>query len=101
MLVALNEIAAHQAHPTQFILTKCDQLLDYASTYPNVKLRFKASDMILYVDSDTAYLIQDRARSRIAGHYILNSHPPLVPFLKNLPSHLFLLNAKHCTTLWC
>ena len=49
MLVALNKIAAHQAHPTQFFLTKCDQLLNYASTYPNVKLYLKASNMILHM----------------------------------------------------
>ena len=33
-------------------------LLDYARTYKNVKLRFRKSDMILYVDSDAAYLVQ-------------------------------------------
>ena len=79
LLVALNDIAAHQARPTQFILSKCKQLLDYAATYPKVALRFYASDMILHVDSDAAYLVQDGARSRIAGHYILSSHPPPAP----------------------
>ena len=79
LLVALNDIAAHQARPTQFILSKCKQLLDYAATFPNVTLRFHASDMILHVDSDAAYLVQDGARSRIAGHYILSSRPPPAP----------------------
>ncbi len=79
LLVALNDIAAHQARPTQFILSKCKQLLDYAATYRNVTLRFSASDMILHVDSDAAYLVQDGARSRIAGHYILSSRPPPAP----------------------
>lgn len=79
MLVALNEIAAHQARPTQYIIAKCKQLLDYAATFPHVTLRFNASDMILHVDSDAAYLVQDGARSRIAGHYILSSRPPPGP----------------------
>ena len=68
MLVALNNIAAHQATPTQHIRDKCTHLLDYAATYKNVQLRFTASDMILHVDSDAAYLVQDGARSCIAGH---------------------------------
>ena len=35
--------------------------------------------MVLHVDSDAAYLVQDEARSRIAGHYILSSNPPPAP----------------------
>ena len=31
LLVALNEIAAHQSSPTQYISSKCKQLLDYAA----------------------------------------------------------------------
>ena len=80
--MALNDISAHQATPTKFIESKCHRLLDYLPTYPDVKLRYTASDMILHVDFDAAYLVQDGARSRIAGHYILSSHPPpalLVP----------------------
>ncbi len=79
IFVALNDIAAHQAHPTQFILNKCKQLLDYVATYPNVKLWFHASGMILHVDLYPAYLVRDSARSCIAGHYILSSHPPPAP----------------------
>ena len=83
LLVALNEIAAHQFSPTQYISTKCKQLLDYAATFLNAKLRFVASDMILHVDSDAAYLVQDGARSHIAGHYILSTHPPPAPQIPN------------------
>ena len=75
MLVALNEIAAVQSKPTQETIEKCQMLLDYAATYPNTVQRFYSSDMILHVDSDAAYLVQDNARSRIAGSYILSSHP--------------------------
>ena len=95
MLVALNEIAAHQATPTQFILTKCRQLLDYAATYPDVKLRFHASNMILHVDSDAAYLVQDGAHSRIAGHYTLSSHPPPAPTIPHkTPNAPILIECK-------
>jgi len=95
MLVALNEIAAHQAAPTQFILAKCHRLLDYAATFPNVKIRYTTSDMILHVDSDAAYLVQDGARSRIAGHYILSSHPSPAPQIpKKTPNAPILVECK-------
>ncbi len=95
MLVASNEIAAHQARPTQYIKSKCQQLLDYAATFPNVTLRFNASDMILHVDSDAAYLVQDGARSRIAGHYILSSRPPPAPLIpKKTPNAPILIECK-------
>jgi hypothetical protein len=34
MLPALNEISSQQASPTSLTTTKCNQLLDYAATYP-------------------------------------------------------------------
>ena len=49
--------------------------MDYLHTYPNVYLRYYASDMILHIDSDAAYLVLPKARSRIAGFYQLSDHP--------------------------
>lgn len=69
MLVALNEIGTHQAHATQLTLKKCFMLMDYAATHPLAIIRYHASDMILHVDSDAAYLVQPNARSRYAGHF--------------------------------
>ena len=56
-------------------------LLDYAATYPNAKVRFHKSDMILHVDSDAAYLVQPNARIRIAGSFKLNCKPPPAPLI--------------------
>ena len=95
MLVGLNKITTHQAKPTQYINTKCNQLLDYAATYPNVKIWFKASDMILHVNSDAAYLVQDGAQSRIVGHCILSLTPPHAPqILKKTPNAPILIECK-------
>ena len=69
ILPALNEIAAYQAAPTQQTNEKIHMLLDYLSTYPNAKIRYNASDMILHLESDAAYLVALKARSRIAGFY--------------------------------
>ena len=56
--------------------------MNYAATYPNAKLRFFASNMVLHVNSDAAYLVQPNAGSQIVGYYILSSYlspPPSIP----------------------
>ena len=58
-------------------------LMDYLTTYPDAILRFTKSDMILYVDSDAAYLVLPQARSRIAGHFYLGMQPPRLPAIPN------------------
>ena len=74
MLTALNDISSQQAHPTTHVKTKLQQLMDYAHTYPNIYLRYYASDMQLHVDTDAAYLVLPKARSRIAGYFRLLSN---------------------------
>ena len=71
MLPALNNIGSQQAHPTVKVKEKIQQLMDYANTYPNVFLRYYASDMQLHIDTDAAYLVLPKAKSRIAGYYCL------------------------------
>ena len=69
LLPALNEISTSQAAPTQDTMDKCNQVLDYVATHPLAVIRYRASDMILMTDTDAAYLVLPKARSRIAGHY--------------------------------
>ena len=75
ILPALNEIASMQSKPTQLTQKKTQQLMDYLNTYPDAYIRFYASDMILHVDSDAAYLVAPKAKSRIAGYFHLTEHP--------------------------
>ena len=72
MMVAVNELSIEQAAPTQNTLKKCNMLLDYAATNPITTIRYHASDMCLHIDSDAAYLVLPKARSRLAGHYYLS-----------------------------
>ena len=44
-------------------------------TYPDTYIRYKASDMVLHIDSDAAYLIAPTARRRVAGYFHLSNHP--------------------------
>ena len=100
MIVALNDIAAVQSKPTADTLKKCNRLMDYAATYPNAKLRYFASDMVLHVDSDAAYLVQSNARSRIAGYYILSTYPPPPPSIPQpAPNAPILVECKTLRTV--
>ena len=69
---ALNDIGSQQSKPTQTTTNDTNMLMDYLHTHPNAKLRFHKSDMQLHVDSDAAYLVAPRAKSRVAGYYYLS-----------------------------
>ena len=71
----MNEIASEQAQPTQNTIEKAQRLMDYVHTYPSAYICFHASDMILNIDSDAAYLVARKARSRVAGYYHLSFGP--------------------------
>ena len=73
ILPALNEISNNQVKPTILTGKACDLLLDYLSTYPNAIIRYYASDMILCIVADAAYLVLPNARSRYAGLYFLSN----------------------------
>jgi hypothetical protein len=56
---------------------KAQQLMDYMHTYPNAYIRYYASGMILLIDSDAAYVIAPKSRSRVAGYFYLADHPDI------------------------
>ena len=58
-------------------------VLDYATAYPNTIICCKASDMVLHVDSDAAYLTIPEARSCHAGHFYLSNCPSSKPIKTN------------------
>ena len=57
------------------------KLMDYLHTHPYSVIQFHASDMILYIKSDAAYLVLPQARSRVTIiFYLINAtskRPPL------------------------
>ena len=82
MLTAINEISAVQVKPTEKTLRAVTKLLDYASTYPDTIIRFHASDMNLYVESDAAYLVNPVPAAELLGSSIsliriIRTHSPL------------------------
>lgn len=78
MLASLNEVATTQAKPTEHAKEECQQLQDYAATHQNMCVRYCASDMMLWVEIDAAYLVFPKAKNRIAGHFHLYNYPKQV-----------------------
>ena len=68
-LPALNEISSQQSQPTQETMKKYKRLMNYADTHPNVYISFNASNMILMLDTDAAYIVITKAQSLISGYY--------------------------------
>ncbi len=48
-------------------------LMYYLHTHPQAKSRYTTSDMQLYVDSDAAYLVAPKEKSRISGYFYLSN----------------------------
>ena len=44
-------------------------------THAHATLRYKASDMFLYIDTDAAYLVTNNSKSRVHGYFYLSNHP--------------------------
>ena len=75
MLQAINEILRVKSRPTWDMMEKARMLLDYAAMYLNAILYYKASDMVLHVDSDAAHFAMLEAKSFYAGRFYLNDWP--------------------------
>jgi hypothetical protein len=89
MLTALGTLATAQSARTEKTMDALCQLLDYAATHPDAKVRYHKSDMILHVHSDASYLSKPKARSRVGGYFYLgkkNEPPDLIK--PNGPIHI-------------
>ena len=74
MLHAMNDIASAMAKGTETTLRAVKHFLNYAASNPDAEIIYRASDMILRLDSDAAYLVCPQARSRAGGyHYLTNT----------------------------
>ena len=73
MLHAINDIASSTANGTEATLAATRYFLNYAASNPNGQIIYRASDMILRIDSDAAYLVRPEARSRAGGYHYLGS----------------------------
>ena len=71
MLHALNDIAS--AKNSKETLAAVKYFLNYVASNPNARIKYRASDMILQLNSDAAYLVCPEARSRAGGYFFLGN----------------------------
>ena len=74
-LVGLNSIAIQQTSTTDNTLKRTEDLLDYAATHPDAKIRYRASEIVHQIHTDESYLSEPKSQSRAAGHYFLGCLP--------------------------
>jgi hypothetical protein len=67
ILPALSVIASRQAHATEHVEQLVLRLLRYLTRYPNAKIIYHASDMMLCAHADASYLGESFSRSRAGG----------------------------------
>ena len=72
-LHALNEIAIATSKGTEATMKAVEYFLNYAASNPNPSIKYRASDMILRIESDAAYLVCEHARSRAGGYHYMSS----------------------------
>ena len=63
LLPALNTLAEKQSSRTKNAEAAITHFLDYAATNMSAIIQYKASDVIPYIDSDSSYPSEPRARS--------------------------------------
>jgi hypothetical protein len=69
----MNRGATSEANPTEKTLAAANMFLNYAATHPEAKLQYTASDMVLHIDTDAAFLVQPRTKSQVAEYYFMGS----------------------------
>ena len=72
MLHAINDISLSTSKGTEATLDATTYLLNYAHSNPSAEIIYRASDMVLRVDSDAAYLVAPEAKSRAGGYHYLS-----------------------------
>ena len=76
VLVALSNIGSEQARATSKTMDEVQQILNYLASNPNATIQYHSSGMILFIHSDTSYLLVTKARSRASGVFLLSDPKP-------------------------
>ena len=54
-------------------MKEIDYLLNYLATYPNATIRYRASDMIIYIRGNAVYKVLPEARSKAEEYFYLSN----------------------------
>eukprot|EP00957_Ditylum_brightwellii_P145422 11074168-Ditylum_brightwellii.AAC.1 len=72
--MAIGIITAAQSHRTEATAKAVLHLLDYCATYPNAKICYNASNMVLKGYSGVSYLSKQHTQSRAGGYFYLSNN---------------------------
>ena len=70
---ALNEINIEATKATKRTREAVNHFVDYCTTHPEAQIIYRASDMQLHIESDAAYLVAPKGRSRAGGYFYLGN----------------------------
>ena len=87
ILPALNEIDSAQSSPTKKTQAQDQKLMNYLVTYSNTYTRYYASDIILIMDSNAAYLVDPKSCSRVVIYYHFTNNPSTPSLQAGDPVH--------------
>jgi hypothetical protein len=76
LIIPTNVLASEKSKDTADTADTADKvikLLNYCNTHPETKIRYHASDMILYIHSDASYLSEREAKSRAGGFFYMGN----------------------------
>jgi hypothetical protein len=71
LIMPINVLASEKSKATEVTADKAIKLLNYCNTHPETKIRYHASDMILYIHSDASYVSEKEAKSRAGGFFYM------------------------------
>ena len=78
MAHTLNELSIAATKGTQETQAALEYFLNYCATHPEAEIIYRASDMILSADSDAAYQVAPKSRSRASGYHYLGDKDGLL-----------------------
>ena len=71
MLHKVGQLGSEQAKPTENLEKAAEYFMQYAATWPDATIVYRASEMVLHAQGDGSYLSETKARSRAAGFIYL------------------------------
>jgi hypothetical protein len=83
LIMPINLLAYEHSKATADTADKVIKLLNYCNTHPETKIRYHASDMILYIHSDASYLSEREAKSRAGGFFYMGNSADTAKKLTN------------------
>ena len=93
MRVALKDLASSQMQVTKDTTKNLYKFLNFCSTHPDAFIRYHASVMVLYINSNTLYITAPESCSPVGGYYFLGytpndpTKPPTTTPTPNGPIH--------------